>query len=195
MCARARAAGACPLGFKEDVGDLSKCADVDECAPQGGANCNANANCANTPGSFTCACKPGYKETPTILTFKCESSMSSNPTCKAYVKVDAWKQYPSITIWAAETDFSATDEYISAVFVDGESITLQNDLKTGAVDCGCDKFTMVAKNVPLPVGKTQVVVEVRTTEAVQKMACCALSLRVQVELSHASGLACTEIDE
>src|SRR5207342_3287538 len=33
--------------------------DVNECTT-GGANCSANGVCANTPGGFTCACKPGY---------------------------------------------------------------------------------------------------------------------------------------
>ena len=36
-----------------DNGDIDECAtDVD--------NCDTNANCSNTPGSFTCACNLGY---------------------------------------------------------------------------------------------------------------------------------------
>ncbi|KAI8511658.1 complement activation, classical pathway [Branchiostoma belcheri] len=35
------------------------CTDNDECA-DGGHNCNPLATCTNTPGSFTCTCKPGY---------------------------------------------------------------------------------------------------------------------------------------
>ena len=34
-------------------------ADVDECATDVD-NCDTNANCTNTPGSFTCACNLGY---------------------------------------------------------------------------------------------------------------------------------------
>lgn len=34
--------------------------DVNECLPAGGNNCDANADCTNTAGSFTCACKNGY---------------------------------------------------------------------------------------------------------------------------------------
>ncbi|HTL35375.1 MAG TPA: calcium-binding EGF-like domain-containing protein, partial [Kofleriaceae bacterium] len=34
------------------------CTDVDECATPG--QCSGNASCANTPGSFSCACNPGY---------------------------------------------------------------------------------------------------------------------------------------
>ncbi|WP_437323492.1 EGF domain-containing protein [Sorangium sp. So ce381] len=35
------------------------CTDVDECA-LGTDDCDANAACSNTPGSFTCACNEGY---------------------------------------------------------------------------------------------------------------------------------------
>ena len=34
-------------------------ADIDECATDVD-NCGTNANCTNTPGSFTCACNLGY---------------------------------------------------------------------------------------------------------------------------------------
>ncbi len=33
--------------------------DIDECSI-GIDNCDVNAQCSNTPGSFTCLCKPGY---------------------------------------------------------------------------------------------------------------------------------------
>lgn len=37
----------------------SVCTDVNECT-NGTAQCSANAICTNTPGSYTCTCRPGY---------------------------------------------------------------------------------------------------------------------------------------
>ena len=34
------------------------CIDIDECVEQ--SPCDSNAECTNTPGSFTCACNEGY---------------------------------------------------------------------------------------------------------------------------------------
>ena len=51
---------------------LSFChADVDECETDLN-NCHENAQCANTEGSFTCTCKPGYTGDGT----KCTSKIS-----------------------------------------------------------------------------------------------------------------------
>ena len=36
------------------------CADIDECA-RGTDNCDPNADCRNTQGSFQCVCREGYE--------------------------------------------------------------------------------------------------------------------------------------
>ena len=40
---------------------LSRC-DIDECL--GGNECDGNADCTNTLGSYSCACKDGFKDAP-----------------------------------------------------------------------------------------------------------------------------------
>ena len=35
--------------------------DVNECANRTHNNCDENAQCTDTPGSFNCTCNPGYE--------------------------------------------------------------------------------------------------------------------------------------
>lgn len=51
-----RACGPCPGGYTGD--GASGCVDLDECAIAG--TCAINEVCANTQGSHTCSCGPGY---------------------------------------------------------------------------------------------------------------------------------------
>ena len=46
-----------------EVSDINECTD-------GSHNCNINADCNNTPGSFTCSCKAGYQGDGIICTGK-----------------------------------------------------------------------------------------------------------------------------
>ncbi|XP_066282660.1 fibulin-1-like [Branchiostoma lanceolatum] len=63
----------CPTGYNQvgtaerlclngrwvDEDEGFECIDIDECT-EGTHNCNADATCTNTPGSFTCACNDGF---------------------------------------------------------------------------------------------------------------------------------------
>src|SRR5204863_9235987 len=42
-----------------NLGSAPTCADINECTA-GAHNCDINATCANTIGSFSCACSAGY---------------------------------------------------------------------------------------------------------------------------------------
>jgi len=55
----------CPAGFTDD--GAGACADVDECA-EDLDDCDANAACANTDGSFVCACSDGFEGDGTTCT-------------------------------------------------------------------------------------------------------------------------------
>ena len=41
-------------------GDGRICTDINECTLGQGATCAQDAECKNTPGSFTCQCKKGF---------------------------------------------------------------------------------------------------------------------------------------
>ena len=45
--------------------------DIDECSST--HNCTELQNCANTPGSFECTCRPGYRESLTSP-LRCEGN-------------------------------------------------------------------------------------------------------------------------
>jgi hypothetical protein len=49
------------------------CPDIDECAA-GVDNCDTNAACANTPGSFTCTCDQGYAGDGVTCMSECDYS-------------------------------------------------------------------------------------------------------------------------
>lgn len=56
----------CQRGYRRD-GAFGRCVDVDECTeePTAAAQaCGANAICTNRPGTYDCACPPGFTGNP-----------------------------------------------------------------------------------------------------------------------------------
>jgi hypothetical protein len=46
--------------FKYSMLRFSLPPDIDECADNANNSCHKDANCQNTPGSFTCSCNNGF---------------------------------------------------------------------------------------------------------------------------------------
>ena len=65
----------CEPGFTPD--GLGNCEDVDECG-DGTDNCDVNAMCMNTPGSFECMCNPGYQGDGTTCSDIDECAVDAN---------------------------------------------------------------------------------------------------------------------
>ena len=81
-------------------------ADNDECSTATD-NCNADATCTNTPGSFTCACNGGYSGDGVTCTGK------SFHTTKKFI---FQREGTSLLIWCAlVSNFIVTSIYPSAL--------------------------------------------------------------------------------
>lgn len=66
---------------------LSPCTDVDECAE---SPCHPAAVCYNTPGSFSCRCRPGYAGDGFQCTY---GEVPAQPRA-----LSAWHSFPSLTL-------------------------------------------------------------------------------------------------
>ena len=70
--------------------------DIDECANATTNNCDSNANCTNTPGSFTCTCNQGYTGNGTT----CYSKFSYKTDCVWHLLFVVFRS--SLFPWYAE---------------------------------------------------------------------------------------------
>ena len=71
----------CPSGYTLEE-DTQSCVDVDEC-DEDLHDCDANARCENTPGSFECHCEDGYEGDGQQCTSLCPSDCSDDSTCQS----------------------------------------------------------------------------------------------------------------
>ena len=71
----------CPSGYTLEE-DTQRCVDVDEC-DEDLHDCDANARCDNTSGSFECVCEDGYDGDGRECTSLCPSDCSDDSTCQS----------------------------------------------------------------------------------------------------------------
>lgn len=105
----------CNSGFKDNGGAYSPlfgagCIDVDECT-LGTHNCDGNATCTNTSGSYICKCNQGYYGDGTSCS-KIEDvlescspgyySTSSNTTCRKFLDIEC-QSNGTVTVKVAMT--------------------------------------------------------------------------------------------
>eukprot|EP01043_Picozoa_sp_COSAG02_P081044 COSAG02_NODE_19582_length_874_cov_22.287742_1_plen_260_part_10 len=112
--------GACNTGYTAGGGQDGECADVDECT-DGSHNCDANAACANTAGSFTCACNSGFTADGTSCTDDDECTDGSH-NCDANAA-------------CANTAGSFTCACNSGFTADGTSCTDDDECTDGSHNC------------------------------------------------------------
>ncbi|WP_437805324.1 EGF domain-containing protein [Sorangium sp. So ce1078] len=96
------------------------CTDIDECA-LGTDDCDANAACTNTPGSFTCACTTGYSGDGTTCTDIDECALGTDD-CDANA---ACTNTPGSFTCACTTGYSG----------DGKTCTDIDECALGTDDC------------------------------------------------------------
>ncbi len=65
-------------GYRCTDAGPGSCVDIDECAEMTD-NCDASATCTNTPGSFVCACPPGFSGDGISCTAGCGNSVKADP--------------------------------------------------------------------------------------------------------------------
>ncbi|HEY4160031.1 MAG TPA: SUMF1/EgtB/PvdO family nonheme iron enzyme, partial [Polyangiaceae bacterium] len=135
----------------------SKCSDIDECM-LGTDNCSSNATCANTPGSFTCACKSGYASPDNGVTCsdvdECASDATNNCSTNA-----TCTNTPGSFSCACKSGYTGADKGVTCTDINectssappctGANMTCKNT--PGSYTCGCKAGYMMSSGACVPV--------------------------------------------
>jgi len=79
----------CKTGYG---GDVTECADIDECTTNTTLTCHGDAQCANTGGSYTCTCNSGFYgngDTTSTGCTACETCVPGPPVIATYCSLYA----------------------------------------------------------------------------------------------------------
>ena len=169
----ASACALCEAGTYQNATGATECETcvTNAASVAGGTTCSCNAGYVGN-GMISCdACAPGTYSPFEVSKF-CTSSQTSAPACEIVFSSIPLHSRVTITVEVANTDFSSSTEYISALIVGGQTIGTEH-LKADGEDGKCDKLSKILDAVALPADVVSAAGEIAVRiETTSDVGCC-----------------------
>lgn len=135
----------CLEGFTHNA-ETNVCEDVNECAAAYLNNCDADAACTNTAGSFSCACNTGFKGDGKVCS---EDPASASASASGSGSASPWKPaVPSIALLCKSTSYDLTVTFPkpTAPFAQKNNVKIGSET-TPAAACVAENVVVQAKEI------------------------------------------------